>query len=326
MSYDVIGFGETMLRLSPPPGYRLEDTSILTPHVAGTESNVLCCLTRLGLGCAWISALPDNPLGRKVAGELRRHGVDTQKVVWTEGRLGIFYAEEAFDPVGTQVYYDRESSALALLDPEAIDLSVLDGARMLHLSGITPALGPAAKEAFSRLLGKALEIGVDVSFDVNYRASLWGADEASADIEEACRAAQLLICSRDDAATLWGFTGSPKSVLRQIEERFGTSKTVVLTLGSEGAAELRGGAYDQAPTFPSDGEVRFGSGDAFAAGYLYAHLRGEHYRQAHEELGTGSLHFANAAAALKRCTPGDIATITPGEVLEVLGGKERRFR
>lgn len=328
-AYDVIGFGETMLRFSPPAGGRLEDARTFESYVAGTESNALAGASRLGLRCAWISALPENPLGRRVVGELQRHGVDTSGVVWANdpSRLGVFYAEEAPAPVGTRVHYDRAGSAVALLDGDAVDLSILETARVLHLTGITPALGPGAREVFHRLLRKAWDAEVEVSFDVNYRAKLWEAPEAAAGIEEACRAASLLLCSRDDAATLWGFTGGAESVLRQVEEQFGAGKTIVMTLGSEGAAELRGGEYDEAPTFPSEGKVRFGSGDAFAAGYLCAYLKGPGYEQVHErEPDATPLLFGNAVAALKRAIAGDIATVTPEEVLGVVQSDESRFR
>ena len=101
----------------------------------------------------------------------------------------------------------------------------------------------------------------------------------------------------------------------------------MMTLVSEGAAELRGGEYDEAPTFPSEGKVRFGSGDAFAAGYLCAYLEGPGYEQVRErESGITPLLFGNAVAALKRAIAGDIATVTPEEVLGVVQSDESRFR
>src|ERR1700730_13500315 len=119
MPYDVVSFGETMLRLSASPGVRLDQARILISYVAGAESNALACLARLGLRCAWLSALPSNPLGRRVASELRGHGVDTQGVLWLDGseRLGTFYAEELAHPLGVSVYYDRAESACARIDP-----------------------------------------------------------------------------------------------------------------------------------------------------------------------------------------------------------------
>ncbi len=244
MSSAIVSFGETMLRLSPPHSVRLEEAHTFTSYVGGTESNTLAALARLGLETIWVSALPSNPLGQRVEAEVRRHGVNTSHVVWSgrDARLGLFYAEEAPNPLGLQVYYDRASSACALIDPEVVDYTVVDGARLLHLTGITPALSSQTREAFTRFLEHARQKNVPLSFDVNYRAKLWEADEAAIGIEVACQQADLLFCTRTDAASLWGMTGSTESVLRQMAQRFignGTPKTMVLTLGSEGAAELR---------------------------------------------------------------------------------------
>src|SRR2546421_2998886 len=266
MVSDVVSFGETMLRLSAPEGVRLEEADTLHVYVAGTESNTLACLSRLNLKTTWISALPENPSGQRVVTELRRHGVDTTHVIWTgsDGRLGIFYAEEAPDPLGLHVYYDRADSAVALVDPESVNYAVVDGTRLLHLTGITPALSERTREVFTRFLLRARDKGIPLSFDVNYRSKLWSANEAATGIEEACRQASILFCARADAAELWGISGTPEEMLRQMAQRFagdGGAKTLVLTLGSEGSAELRDGVYATAPIFPTEGTIRFGSGD-----------------------------------------------------------------
>lgn len=333
MDSDVVSFGETMLRFSGPAGTRLEEADSLHVYVAGTESNTLACLARLDLKATWISALPANPLGQRVSAELRRHGVDTTHVTWTESntRLGIFYAEEAPDPLGLQVYYDRANSTVTLLDADSVYYAVVDGTRLLHLTGITPALGTRTREIFTRFLLRAREKGIPLSFDVNYRAKLWSANEASAGIEEACQQATLLFCTRADAAELWGFSGNAESVLRKMAQRFAgthSNKTIVLTLGSEGSAQLQGTMYETEPAFPTDGTIRFGSGDAFAAGYIYAYLEGQLYRELHEAHGVTALSFGNALAALKRCIAGDIAIITPQEVRVLLEKQEgkKRFR
>lgn len=333
MVSDVVSFGETMLRLSTPAGVRLEEADTLHVYVAGTESNTLACLSRLKLKTTWISALPENPTGQRVVSELRRHGVGTTHVVWagSNGRLGIFYAEEAPDPLGLQVHYDRAESAVALVDPESVNYAVVDDSRLLHLTGITPALSERSREVFTRFLLRARDKGIPLSFDVNYRSKLWSANEAAAGIEEACQQASLLFCTRADAAELWGFTGSAESVLRQMAQRFAgnhTNKALILTLGHEGSAQLQGDAYSAEPAFPMQGTARFGSGDAFAAGYIYAYLDGLLYREMREKYGVTALTFGNGLAALKRCIAGDIAIITPQEVRELLEKREgsKRFR
>ena len=326
----IVSFGETTLHLSPPYGLRLEEASSFSCFVGGSESNTLACLARLGLETIWVSALPSHPLGRRVVAELRQHGINTAHVVWADStaRLGLFYAQEAPSPLGYQVYYDRAFSACALIDPDAVDVSVVDGARMLHLTGITPALGEQPREVFRRFLQRAREQGVPVSFDVNYRSKLWLPDEAAHAIEEACQQARLLFCTRTDAEAIWGMTGSAELVLRQLAQRFpgdGNRKTIVLTLGREGAADLTDNDYREEPAYPTEGVFRFGSGDAFTAGYLYAYLEGALYRELRATGNVTPLTFGNAFAALKRCLAGDIAYITQEEVKQLLQGRDRNL-
>jgi len=215
-----------------------------------------------------------------------------------------------------------------LINPDAVDVSVVDGARMLHLTGITLALGEGPRQVFRRLLQRAREQGVPVSFDVNYRSKLWSPDEAARGIEEACQQARLLLCTRTDAEAIWGIRGSAELVLRQLAQRFpgdGNRKTIVLTLGHEGAADLADNDYREEPAYPTEGAFRFGSGDAFTAGYLYAYLEGALYRELCVTGNVTPLTFGNAFAALKRCLAGDIASITQEEVKQLLQGKNRNL-
>lgn len=332
MPTDIVSFGETMFRLTAPAGVRIERTPTLQVFVGGTESNTLSCMARLGMQVKWLSALPSNPQGRHIDSELRRHGVDTSHVVWSgsTARLGVFYVEEASPPLGVQVYYDRANSACALVDPAAIDVSVVDDARMLHLTGITPALSEQARTVFQRFLERAQQRHIPLSFDVNYRAKLWSPREAAQGLAEACRQARILFCARADASELWGFEGSPEGILRQMAQRFTIDdqpKTLVLTLGKEGSAQLANGIYSAEPILPTEGNIRFGSGDAFDAGYLYAYLDGPLYKELQAAAPQITpLAFGNALAALKRCIPGDIAEITPDEVKVVLSKERARFR
>ncbi|HTI13081.1 MAG TPA: sugar kinase [Dictyobacter sp.] len=329
-SIDVVSFGETMLRLTTPHGSRLETASSLHIYVGGTESNMLAGLARLGLRVSWLSALPQTPLGQNVTTELRRHGIDTTHVLWdtSNSRLGTFYVEESPDPLGIQLFYDRANSACALVDPDLVNYSVVDDARLLHLTGITPALSERAHEVFHRFLARARAQHVPLVFDVNYRAKLWSPREAAKALEEACQQAQILFCAQADAAELWGCDGEPEAILRQLASLFGQDKTLVMTMGGGGSAQLHHGEYQFEKAFPTAGQIRFGSGDAFDAGYLYAYLDGPLYQELREqaERHLTPLAFGNALAALKRTIPGDIPLITPADVRAVLLQAKQRFR
>ena len=116
-SYDVVTFGETMLRLTPPHEQRIEQTKQFNIEVGGSESNTAVGLARLGLNVAWFSRLPNTPLGQMVAQQIRRYGVDTSHVVWAdEDRLGLYFWEDAQPPRANQVIYDRQHSAVSRME------------------------------------------------------------------------------------------------------------------------------------------------------------------------------------------------------------------
>ena len=116
--FDVVTFGETMLRLAAPPFRRLEQTSTLEVTVGGSEHNVATGVCRLGLSAAWVSRLPDNPLGRMVRNKTREFGVDTSFVVWAQGeRLGLYFVEYGASPRSSSVLYDRAGSAISRIQP-----------------------------------------------------------------------------------------------------------------------------------------------------------------------------------------------------------------
>ena len=139
--YVVTTIGETMLRISVGAGFAIETARAADLHAAGAESNVAAALASLGRRVAWASRLPDNPPGRLIAGELRRAGVDLTQVQWClTGRVGTFFVELTPPPAAVQVTYDRADSCASQLSPDSIDWDRLLDTRLLHLTGITPAL------------------------------------------------------------------------------------------------------------------------------------------------------------------------------------------
>lgn len=308
MEHDVVTFGETMIRLSTPVGERLETATALEASIGGAESNVAIALARLGRRVAWLSVLPRNPFGARIAGEIRRHGVDVSHVRWVaRGRVGVYYLDMGAPPRPTHVLYDRAGSAVAECQPDDLDVDLAARARLLHLTGITPALSPACAEVARRLAEAALAAGVPLSFDVNYRALLWSPEQAAETLAPLCQAATVLFCGRNDARTLWGLDGSEEEVVRALAQRFGAA-TTVLTLGEDGALALTqdGRLYRQAPLAATVID-RVGVGDAFAAGFLHGYLDGDVER---------ALRYGVTMAALKMTVRGDLAIISAHELDE----------
>src|SRR6266849_8630111 len=148
MPYEVITFGEAMIRLSPPSFRRLEQSRSLDVLVGGAELNTAACLARLGRSAAWVSRLTQNPLGRLIANHAREIGVDTEHFVWTDDdRVGVYFLEFGAAPRASSVLYDRKGAAIALIVPGMVDWAkVLAGAKWFHVTGITPALSASAAQ------------------------------------------------------------------------------------------------------------------------------------------------------------------------------------
>jgi 2-dehydro-3-deoxygluconokinase len=309
--FDVATFGETMLRLAAPNCGRLEDAVTLDVRVGGSESNTAVALARLGLKAAWWSKLPANPLGRRIENEIRRWGVSTDAVIWDEApdcRAGLYFLDFGAPPRGTDVYYDRAASSasrITAIEMEATTVPISQ-ARLLHLSGITPALSPYALKACTRAMQISRESGTPVSFDINYRAKLWSPQRAKEALEPLLAGVDLLICPITDAASLFNIEGSGTGVAAEFRERYDIP-SVVITMGGDGAAGVdSAGNEHSAKPFPLTQIIdRVGAGDAFNAGVLMGYLNGD--------LREG-MQYGMAMSALKHTIPGDLLISTRHEI------------
>ncbi|MFH1538937.1 MAG: sugar kinase [bacterium] len=319
MKLDLTTFGETMIRISVRQGERFENASEVDLHTAGSESNTAVALARIGMKTAWASRLTDNALGRRIEADVACHGVDTRGVIWTpKDRAGIFFVEFATPPRATSVLYDRRNSAMARLKPEELDWKFLLNTRILHLTGITPALSPTCREAVAEAVKKARAKKVPVSFDVNYRAKLWKPAAAAKTLTPLIQNSTLLIMTLDDAATVFKLKGEPEQVARAIKKRF-RAGVVVLTMGGAGALSWDGENLLHEPVLPLREVVdRLGAGDAFTAGMIYGYLR--------KNLRLG-LKFGIAMSSMKLGMRGDYFRASRAEVEQVIksrGGDVRR--
>lgn len=268
---DVVTLGEAMVRFSVRLGDVLETAPAYDVHVAGAEANVAFALARMGVRSAWMSALPHNPLGHRVATTLRSAGVDVDPVVWTEGRLGTYFVQLGSRPRPTTVTYDRSGSTMALATPDQFDWSVLDRARHLHLTGITFAASDRAREVASVAVVEAHRRGCTVSLDVNHRSRMWSGAEAARTLEALAGTVDLVMCKGEDAKDVFDATGPPRDVAQQLGARF-QAPAVACTWGAEPATLLVGSEWFECPSHQVDIVDRIGAGDAFAAGLLWGHV------------------------------------------------------
>src|SRR4051812_10771779 len=213
-------FGEILLRLAAPHSELLLQTRTLVGHIGGAEANVAVALAQWGHSATVVSVLPDNGLGHAAVGELRRHGVRTDAVQFRPGRMGLYFLTMGAGQRPSEVLYDRENSAFALAPPELIDWNaVLSEVSWLHLSGITPAVGPQAAEAALRAARAARSLGVAVSFDCNYRAKLWERWQGDARpiLRELVDHADLLFAEQRDISLILGRSFADIPALEQFQ-------------------------------------------------------------------------------------------------------------
>jgi 2-dehydro-3-deoxygluconokinase len=317
MTHDIVAIGEAMLRLWVPAGRRLEDSPSIEISVAGAEANVAMAAARMGASTAWLSALPRNPLGRRASRDIAAHGVDVSHVQWVDGaRMGTYYVELSVPPRPTAVVYDRAGSAAAEMTTDSISWPVVEGARIVHLSGITPALSPSCRALSREIVARAKAAGVIVSIDVNYRRMLWDPEQCREVVGSLCTSADLVVVTREDARDVFGVTGDPREVLAAMAGEFGVAHSV-LTAGADGAYWSSGGETGHSPGYGDAATIdRIGAGDAMSAGILLGLLDGDLPRGV--DLGV-------AMSALKLGIYGDQLTITPEEVERLMTGHGREI-
>lgn len=331
----VVCFGELLLRMSAPGRELLLQSAQLAVHPGGAEANVGVSLAHLGHTVAMVSTLPANPLGQFVAGELRRHGVDTGHVQVRPGRMGLYFLTTGAVQRASEVVYDRADSAFASSSAADYDWdTLLANADWLHLSGVSPALNPAMAEATLVAARAACARGVKVSFDGNFRPSLWARwqGDAAGILRELFACADVLfadyrdigvvlggefpqaqLAERVDAAAAQAFAAFPRLQWMACTQR--TPHSVdnhalgAMLLGRDGTRAV-------APTRDMLGIVdRIGGGDAFAAGILHGMMRGF--------APDAIVRFGLAAGWLKHSIPGDFNPVSEADIMALTG--EERF-
>jgi 2-dehydro-3-deoxygluconokinase len=313
--YDLLTLGETLLRLSPPGAQRLDQARLFDIGVGGSEMNVGCLLARLGRRVAWVSRLPEGPLGRLVDGEARRHGVDTGWVRWIpNARLGLMFYEPGPAPRTSRVIYDRRHSAASELGFEDAPWETLvQASAWVHLSGITPALGPRCRALVLHVAALAAAADKPVSYDLNYRATLTSPAEARAVFEAVAAYLHLVLVAERDAQQVLGFTEEGVPLAEAIARRYGL-KRVALTRPPEAEPHtmlLADGTVHEALRFPTEVVDRIGAGDSFAAGLIHGLLDGD------LDL---AIRLGAFAAAIGLATPGDINFLGPEDLERLHGG------
>jgi 2-dehydro-3-deoxygluconokinase len=264
---EIVCVGETMALITPTDA-GLADASHATIGLAGAESNVSAGVAATGHRVAWASRLGADPLGDRVASELERRGVE----LWVErdeaAPTGVMFKDPGIE--SSTVYYYRRGSAASRMERGFLTPARLDGVRIVHTTGITPALSASCREMTDQLFADARAAGALVSFDVNDRRPLWSREDAAETLARLADAADITFVGRDEAERIWG-TATPNEIRAFLPH----CALLVVKDGDVGATAFDGDAEPVFVPAPVVDVVEpVGAGDAFASGFLSATLDG----------------------------------------------------
>lgn len=262
---EVVCVGETMALVSPTDA-SLSSARAATLGFGGAESNVTAGLAAAGHRAAWASRLGDDPLSVRITTELERRGVELWVEHDTDAPTGVMFKDPGAE--GSSVYYYRRGSAASRMAPGFLSPERLSGVRIVHTTGITPALSASCREMVDQLFDDARAAGALMSFDVNDRRALWSMTDAAATLARLANAADISFVGRDEAERIWG-TVTPAEIRAHLPD----CALLVVKDGDIGATAFDG---DAEPVFVPAPIVEVvepvGAGDAFASGFLAATL------------------------------------------------------
>ncbi|MGL2993406.1 PfkB family carbohydrate kinase [Flavobacterium sp. TSSA_36] len=327
MTKKIITLGEVLMRLTPPNGLKLEQTSTFDLGFGGAEANVVASLARLGWHTRLITALPPSVIGEKALRTLQQSGIEVANQE-LDGRMGLYYYEPGFSLRSGKVIYDREFSAFATLKVGVINWhSIFEDATGFHWSGITPSLSIDLACLCKEALEVAQELGLTISADLNYRPTLWNygmkAYEIMPDLVQYC---DVLLGGIEDSEPVLGLPveacTSDQEVFQLWQQKFPKLKIITTTkrwnanaTSNDISALLWDGTilYESKSYSISPIVDRIGAGDAYMAGLLHGINKWSDSPQK-------AVDFAIAASALKHTIVGDFNWATEAEVLAVLHG------
>lgn len=321
--FDLITFGEIMLRLSPPRHDRITDSDTFQKRAGGAELNVASGVALLGLRTAIISRLPQNKLGVYIKNRIRYTGVSDDFLIYDnspEARLGLYYYEMGAAPRKPTIVYDRKEASITRIKLEEIPQEVYGSARMFHVSGISLALCGNMRNVAIEMIRRFKAAGAMISFDVNYRANLWTEEQARETIETILPLVDVLFVSEETSRRMFQKTGDLKDILKSYTKEYGvkivaaTQRTVISPREHNFTSLVYSAAeddfYTEAPYNNIDVIDRIGSGDAYVAGVLFGLLK---YGDAKI-----AMQFGNATSSTKSTVPGDLPSSDLTEIERII--------
>ncbi len=332
-----VGYGELLLRLTPfEQGSLIEQSDNLKMGFAGAEANIIADLALMGHATDFVTAFPQNPLGRSAAYFLQRLGVNTQRVVWDNGRLGTYYIEHGTSIRSTRVTYDRANSSVTqTVIPQKAWEDIFSEASHFILTGVTPALSQICRDNIQTALTVAKTQGVKIVFDLNYRRTLWTVAEARPSFECILPFVDILVANTGSAFDVFDIKTSAVHDFASLETatkeaadalgKLGNFECVAMTIRYQlsanqnilgGLIQKDGKDYFSRP-LPTEIVDRLGGGDAFAAAMLHGFVKNWEPETI--------VNFGTAAFAGTQTIQGDINFLTEDELQSIASGNIQGF-
>lgn len=314
---DMITIGETLVAFAPTENIRLRYANGFRMRVAGAESNTAIALQKLGRSTGWISRVGDDEFGAYILAMVRAEGVDTSRVlVDPTHRTGVLF-KQPLPGNETEVAYYRDNSAASTLSPQDIDESSIAGAKLLHITGITPALSNSCLATIRYAVEVARKHNIPISFDPNIRRKLWQKEEFVPILLELVAQSNILLLGLDEAQALFG-TGEIDQIFDTVFSYPGISHLAVKN-GGVGSYVGSGRQYTHIAPYTCHCIDPVGAGDGFNAGFLFGLLEGM------SAVDCGKI--GNIVGALATETKGDIEGYPSRAVLDrLLASKQKIYR
>ncbi len=336
----VLSFGEILLRLASPGYTRLLQKDSFDATFCGGEANVAVSLAILGVDSAFLTKLPDNEIGYAATNSMRYFGVDTSKIVYGDGRMGLYYLEKGASQRPSKVIYDRKFSAISLAKSEDFNWNeIFNDIDWFHWTGINPALSTNLAQICLEACKEAKKRGITISCDLNYRKNLWSSNEAKKAMTKLMPYVDVCIANEEDADKVLGIKPSDnyvelgklnkigyQKVAEDICNEFGCNY-VAITLRESYSANVNGWSgmlYNskKAKSYFSkkyDIQIvdRVGSGDSFSAGIIFSLIN--------NKSDSDTIEFAVASSCLKHTIEGDFNRTTIKDIENLIenGGNGR---
>ncbi|RFS21958.1 sugar kinase [Chitinophaga silvatica] len=325
---NVIAFGEFLLRLQSNAGKRFLQTDGYTAYYAGAEANVCVLLSRLGINTAYVTRVPDNDVAQAGIMQLRAQGVSVDHILYGGDKLGVYFTEAGNAVRPSRVIYDRAGTSYASLQPGMINWSSLfQQYGCFHWSGIAAAVSASAADVCKEALHAAMDAGITISSDFNYRSSLWTyGKHPSVVMPELLQYSEITVADLDAASIYFGIdipVTLPQEqkfelVYSKLKQRMPRLKTLGMSFRS-----VRNGQLWYNAALAHNDELFFaegfpltvvtdqiGAGDAFTAGVLYGQLN--------KLSPQYTIDFAVACGMIKQSIPGDWALVDLEEITELM--------